>query len=296
MWTINLSKFVLGSHFFDVLEKEGIHYDHVFSDCKFLVRNDYSKKITTPVKNFFKGLNKEDRILIILEKLGIEDLIQFLQGFSNLTVLSTYSWVASFSRKNSPEINYLGDDVVNMFTIYFPWDFVTFLENLRWEGNIFIPLTNQEISETIYSNVSNEEEELQFIEKSLVDNKGCLDIFSPRNSEVFVLGFGNHFEELIKLSHLLLQDSVPISFSILSNWNYLFSEDFKNKIRHFKKIIFILDHESNNQLKSCFNSFSKDIIFIVPFYEKLTSIFIEYQFEQSFFNASALYYRIRECV
>jgi hypothetical protein len=107
----------------------------------------------------------------------------------------------------------------------------------------------------------------------------------------------NHFEELVKLSQLLATDNARISLAIINNLKYLFSEDFKKHYQDTKKIIFIVDCKLNLEMISFLKStFWKPIEFITPEWNKITSIFPEYYFEQTWFNAISLYERSRKLV
>jgi hypothetical protein len=75
-----------------------------------------------------------------------------------------------------------------------------------------------------------------------------------------------------------------ISLYIINSWNYLFSEEFKENLKS-KKLGIIINHEPTKQLKDHLTVLNKEIILLTPAYEKVTSIFPEYQFEQSDFDA-----------
>ncbi len=123
------------------------------------------------------------------------------------------------------------------FKVFFPRDLETFLQALKNQKNTIIPLTDQEIAENIYSAPYDEEnEELQIIDKSLIDQKECLSLMSPEQAELTLIGTGNHFEELVKLSQLLVENPARISLYCIQEWSYLFSEDMKKKLQSTKKI------------------------------------------------------------
>jgi hypothetical protein len=116
-----------------------------------------------------------------------------------------------------------------------------------------------------------------------------LSLLSPEKADLLVVWFWNHFEELVKLSQFLSLDKARIALAILNNWNYLFSEEFKEYYKNAKKIAFILDCNINKEIETQLSKLWKPIEFITPEFEKLTSIFPEYYYEQTWFNANSLY-------
>jgi hypothetical protein len=50
-----------------------------------------------------------------------------------------------------------------------------------------LPLISQELPENIYAS-ANDEDEIQFIDKSLVEKKQCLSLLSPDKPELVLVG------------------------------------------------------------------------------------------------------------
>ena len=293
MESINLSKLVLSNHFLELLTEENIHFDGIFSDNKELSEATEVKRIDRHLESFFSWLDKNSHILLILDKLWIEDIFSYIQWFSSICVLSAHSWLASFSKKFHPEIEHVWE-LHEKITILFPWDLEDFIKGLQKEGNIFIPLSNQEVPENIYASSSDEESWVQFIDKSLIDKKNILSLLSPEKAEICLIGMGTHFEELVKLSQLLATIEARISLHILNQWDLLFSEEWKELFKEAKRLGIILDQKPHKKLIEHLEKLWKPLEIITPCYEKLTSIMAEYQYEQSDFNAIALYERILE--
>ena len=80
----------------------------------------------------------------------------------------------------------------------FPFDENHFIQALKSETSCVIFLTDQEVPENIYA--SHAEEQLQIVDKVLVEQPQFLSLLSPENPSLFLIGTGNHLEELIKLS------------------------------------------------------------------------------------------------
>lgn len=59
---------------------------------------------------------------------------------------------------------------------------------------------------------------------------------ASEETEISLIGTGNHFEELVKLSQILTKNPVHISLYCIQERNYLFSEEMKKKLQSTKKI------------------------------------------------------------
>ena len=289
MESINLSKLVFSPHFLDTLEEEHIHYDAIITDNKELSKEWEVKLIDNHLETYFSKLNKGWKYLIILDKLWIKDILPYIKDLKLVSLVSANSAMGSFWKKYQAEIDYLSTEGINNYNICFPWDFENFLELLKKDENAIFPLPAQEIADNIYDSPSEEEEWIQFIDKSLIDNHEILSLLSPEKPDLLIIGFGNHFEELVKLSQFLAMDKARISLAIVNNWNYLFSEDFKEYYKNAKKIAIILDCNTNKDVENKLSKLWKSIVFLTPEFDKLTSIFPEYYFEQTWFNAILLY-------
>lgn len=289
MESINLSKLVLSPHFLDVLDEEHIHFDSIITDNKELSKHWNTMLINTHLESFFSKIDTNWNHLIILDKLGINDILQYIEGLKSISILSANSALGSFSKKYHHEIDYLWNKDAKNFNYCFPWDLESFLKLLKDKSNVIFPLSSQEIADNIYASPSEEEEWIQYIDKNLIDNSEILSLLSPEKSDLLVIWFWNHFEELVKLSQFLSLDKARIALAILNNWNYLFSEEFKEYYKNAKKIAFILDCNINKEIETQLSKLWKPIEFITPEFERLTSIFPEYYYEQTWFNANSLY-------
>ena len=289
MESINLSKLVLSSHFLNILNDENIHFDWILTDNKTLAKDWATLLINSHLKDFFSKLSSNWKYLIILDKIWISDIFPYIENFKSLSIISANSAIGGFWNKYHPELNYLQKEHTNNFNYYFPWDLENFIKLLKNKTNGIYPLPSQEVSDNIYDSPSEEEEWIQFIDKNLIDESEVLSLLSPKNSDLFIIWFWNHFEELVKLSQLLANNPARISLAIINNWNYLFSEGFKDYYKDCKKIAIIMDCNINNDIKKQLNILWKPIEFITPEFNKLTSVFPEYYYEQTWFNAISLY-------
>ena len=289
MESINLSKLVLSPHFLEMLNEEHIHFDSIITDNKELAKQWNIVLINTHLESFFSKIDTNWNHLIILDKLGVNDILQYIKDFKSVSILSANSALGSFSKKYHHEIDYLWNKGIESFNFCFPRDLESFLKLLKDKTNVIFPLSSQEIADNIYASPSEEEEWIQYIDKNLIDNSEILSLLSPEKADLLVVWFWNHFEELVKLSQFLSLDKARIALAILNNWNYLFSEEFKEYYKNTKKIAFILDCNINKEIETQLSKLWKPIEFITPEFEKLTSIFPEYYYEQTWFNANSLY-------
>lgn len=289
MESINLSKLVLSPHFLEMLNEEHIHFDSIITDNKELAKQWNIVLINTHLESFFSKIDTNWNHLIILDKLGVNDILQYIKDFKSVSILSANSALGSFSKKYHHEIDYLWNKGIESFNFCFPRDLESFLKLLKDKTNVIFPLSSQEIADNIYDSPSEEEEWIQYIDKNLIDNSEILSLLSPEKADLLVVWFWNHFEELVKLSQFLSLDKARIALAILNNWNYLFSKEFKEYYKNAKRIAFILDCNVNKEIETQLSKLWKSVEFITPEFEKLTSIFPEYYYEQTWFNANSLY-------
>lgn len=289
MESINLSKLVLSPHFLEMLNEEHIHFDSIITDNKELAKQWNIVLINTHLESFFSKIDTNWNHLIILDKLGVNDILQYIKDFKSVSILSANSALGSFSKKYHHEIDYLWNKGIESFNFCFPRDLESFLKLLKDKTNVIFPLSSQEIADNIYDSPSEEEEWIQYIDKNLIDNSEILSLLSPEKADLLVVWFWNHFEELVKLSQFLSLDKARIALAILNNWNYLFSKEFKEYYKNAKRIAFILDCNVNKEIETQLSKLWKPVEFITPEFEKLTSIFPEYYYEQTWFNANSLY-------
>jgi len=293
MYTVNLSKLVNSEHFFEMLWEEGITFENIYTDNPSLDLKGV-KKIDCELWEFFKNNPTNWRTLIILSQLGIHDIIPHITNPQGIKIISSWSLISSLAEKIEPEIDYIHPELTKTYHISFPRDLNSFLKALKTDVNMVLPLISQELPENIYAS-ANDEDEIQFIDKSLVEKKQCLSLLSPDKPELVLVGTWEHIEELVKLSQMLQTSESRISLYIINSWNYLFSEEFKENLKS-KKLGIIINHEPTKQLKDHLAVLNKEIILLTPAYEKVTSIFPEYQFEQSDFDALWLFERILSCL
>lgn len=285
---INLSKLVLSPYFFELLKEENINFEAIITDNKKLAKEGNIHLIDQELWFYFKEIEQKARkVLIILDILGIDDILPFLWNkFEQLIILDTKTWLASFGKKTTPKTKYINKKLTDQFSIFFPFDIKSFLNTLATTDKIYIPLTNKEISESLYQYI--QDENFSIIDKENINNPGMLSFLSSKESDLLLIGFGNHLEELIKCSQLLQDHSKTIAIKIIENRDMLFSNTIKEAYKKTKKIWIIIDHEVDPEFLKLLENIDKPITIIGPKYHKLTSISSEYQDMQTWYDAIQL--------
>lgn len=171
----------------------------------------------------------------------------------------------------------------------FPFDENHFIQALKSETSCIIFLTNQEVPENIYA--SHAEEQLQIVDKTLVEQPQFLSLVSPENPRLFLIGTGNHLEELIKLSQFLAVHDKKIALGVIGNLSVLKAPELQQHFLLAKKIGILIDHSPTNFFSAFFPP-NKESILITPKYQKLTSLSPDWAFTQTEFDAEALVKRV----
>lgn len=233
--------------------------------------------------------------LIILNELTISFLIPLFKILKdkhiNITIINLSTWIWSLWKKINPEFKDL-DFIPSEFNIFEPID----LENLRnilkqnWLN--YIRLTYRELPDTIF-----DVDELWIIDASMLENLDTISLktygFSGDNLTIFASG--SLFSTALQTWELLQNKWKEISIFIFQKLNSERTSEMIKSIDKTKKLYILIDHEPTNNLKLQIkkwlqNHNLKDIIFtfLTPNYNKLTTIFDEYQDEQTSFSPNDL--------
>lgn len=271
-------------YFFQLLEQENIVFDQIFTDNKILAQSWNSQLLDQHLVSLFEKQEKQKSWLIILDQLVVEDILPFVDWvFDTYCIVDAWSGVASLGRKIAPDLHYL--DQLGARECYFPFDENSFLKALKWSSSSIVFLTNQEVPENIYA--SYDEEELQFVDKSLIDQPQFLSLLDPEQPNFFLIGTGNHLEELIKLSQLLSVREEKIALGVIGNLSVLKSSEIQQKLNLAKKVWIVLDHEKTDIFPQMLGT-KQEIAILTPDYQHITSISADWSFAQAGFDAEAL--------
>ena len=288
MQTINLSKLIFSPLFLGILKESGLQFDHIFTDNENLAKEEGIERINENLPNFFSKKQGE-KVLFLLDQMGSNDILPAIKGkFETCYIINARTGIGSFGKKLAPENTYLNTETCQNFSPVFPFDLEGLIKALKHEKNKLILLSNQEVPGNKYEN--NNDEELQIIDKAIVDEPELLHLLTPEHPELLLIGTGNHFEELVKLSQLLQQEPEKTALMLIGKRELLSSEAVQHLSKSSKKIWIILDHLPNEELKKLLEKIlGKPVHLLTPAYKKLSSFFPEYQFEQTNFDAQNLF-------
>lgn len=277
----------MSPYFFNLLDQENLGFDQVFTDNQHLAKAGNIPCIDEDLASFFHKQEKLKTWLFILDQLSLQDILPFADEYcEKYCIIDARTWVSSFGKKLSPELNYL-DSLLS--DAIFPFDENHFIQALKSETSCVIFLTNQEVPENIYA--SHTEEQLQIVDKALVEQPQFISLLSPENPSLFLIGTGNHLEELIKLSQFLSLHEQKIALRVIGNLSVIKSLEFQQKFLSVKKIWILIDHTPTNFFSKFFST-NKEITLITPKYQQLTSISPDWVFTQTEFDAEALVERV----
>lgn len=217
--SINLSKLVCSPYGMQLFREEALSFDLILSDATGLVGETEVQMFDKELSSFFDKLKPANSLLVILEQLNFSAIAPYLKRFERVIVLDAFSGMASLGKKLDPELHLITEAQTAQLDICFPFDLEQLLKNMKNQTSTLIALSNQEVPENLYA--SPEEEELQFIDKKLIDQADCLSLISPECPDLLLIGTGNHLEELVKLSQHLSLRSEKIGLEVLGKWSLL---------------------------------------------------------------------------
>lgn len=296
MHSTNLSKLLTHEYFFQLLEQEQISFDWILSDKKLENVPDNFVLLDRPFSELVaqKKIQKSDSILVILNQITASLVLKDLKGFENVALLNAFDGISSIGYKIAPELNIYYPLIKSGFELFFPFDENQFFVALSKPGKRYFSLINQEIADSIYTLW--DEEELTFIDKALAEQPMMISLINNLDAEHYIVMMGNYFEEAVKLSQYLLEKPQAYHLILLGQYSLFHSEQFKNQLKKMKKLTIILDQSPDSDLKTLFAQemwIAKELItFLTPEYEKIRSVFSEYQLSESAFDAENLSKRI----
>lgn len=234
MQSINLSKLVLSPYFFELLKTSGLSFDHYFTDNPILAQRSPITLIEPPLSNI-SFQKYQGSALFLLDQLGIQSILPFLknQNFDYCKILDAQSGLGSLGKKLKPEIDYLNEEICQDYSPRFPFDLEGLLKGLQDEKNTLFFLTNQEVPINKYESSN---DELQIIDKTIIEEPELLSLLSPTHADLLLIGTGNHFEELVKLSSYLEPNPEKIALLSIGKRELLSSGSVHQLIKSSKKI------------------------------------------------------------
>ena len=309
MSSLFLTEYIKSNMFIQELHKEiidrDINFDLIISDIDY----DNCPILSITPKNKPENVSlidaRKDAILvskhplIILNEINLyflKPILELLDRKDYVTIINIHTWLWSYGKKLITETNDL--DLINdlEFNKYEPIDLENMWNIFKQNEKQYIRLLHKEMPDAIF-NV----DELGIIDASMLKN---LDSISLKTywfawNDWVILTTWSLFATAIQTWELIQNHNKQISIFILQKLNSKRTEEMINNIKNSKKLFIIIDHNNSDALKNKIEKTLKkqnlndiQLNIIYPKYDNLTTIFNEYQEEQSNFNPEKLSERI----
>lgn len=245
---------------------EKIDFDQIVSDFDF---SKYGVDWFIKISNYsdLEKVSKNQKTLFILDKLLPENLSDFFD-MNNVFILDLNAWVFGYGKK----LWISKIDVVNLidkwFDVFEPLDLFSFLSCFDSSGKKYIRICDLDIPENFVNS--------KILDIVSLENHG----FSDWNMSIVCSWM--FLAEVVRLGNLLSEKWLPIKIFVLNKLNFDFVWDLKNE----NNLIFILDHFNFDWYEKYVKSVLawKNINFIYPKYENLSTILDDYKLEELEFD------------
>jgi len=237
-----------------------IDFDQIVSDYNFGIKNVlYIKKISDLEK-----VQKNKKTLFILDKILVENISDFFD-MGNISILDLNAGLFSYGNKIWISKCDIMDLMKKWFDIFEPIDLFSILNILDKTGKNYIRVSNVDLP------------------TNFVDSKEC-EIVSLEDKwflwNMTLISSWMMFTEVIRLGNLLNEQGIHVKIKILNKLN------FDGTLKDDENIVFILDllnyNEYENYLKEKLKW--KNLNFIYPSYQKLSTMMDEYKMEELEFD------------
>ena len=309
MQSLFLTEYIKSNLFIESLHNElsehNINVDLILSDINYnnshilTINQDTKPESVSLIDARKDAISASKHPLIILNELNINFLDPIIETLNNkkyTTIINIHAWLWSYWKKLIPEINDLDFISKYNFDIFEPID----LENLR---NIFrknwkqyIRLLHKEMPDAIF-----DVDELWIIDASMLENLDSISLktywFTWNDWVIFVTG--SLFATAIQTWEILQKDNKQLNIFLLQKLNLERTKEMVEDIKNSKKLFILFDHDNSNKIKEQIewkfknlNIENIEIDIVSPKYNNVTTIFNEYQDEQSDFNPEKIAKRI----
>lgn len=252
---------------------------------------------TSLIEAWQDAISASKNPLIILNELNISFLKPFFNSIENknITIINLHTWLGSYGKKLAPEITDL-DTIPEWFSIFEPMDLENLRNILKQNWKKYIRILHREMPNDIF-----DVDELWIIDAKMLESLDSISLktYGFAGNQWTILSSGSLFGTIIQTWEILQNLKKEISIFILQKLNSDRNDEIIENINNSKNLFIIVDHENSknlqlkieNKLKNL-NLDNIQINIISPKYGKLTTIFNEYQDEQSDFNPEKLSERI----
>ena len=289
----------------DELSDHDVNFDLIisdinYSDCPILSINPNNKPENTSLLDAQKdAISISKHPLIILNELNLsflKPIFDLLNNKDYVTIINIHAWLWSYGKKLSPEMNDLDIMVKYDFNSFEPIDLENMWNIFKQNWRQYIRLLHKEMPNAIF-----DVEELWIIDAELLENLDSISLktYGFAWNEWVILATGSLFATAIQTGEILQEKNKQLSIFILQKLNSQRNDSITESIKLSKKLFIIIDHENTENINSWINNRLSNlklddikVNIISPKYENLTTIFNEYQEEQSDFDPEKLAERI----
>ena len=271
-----------------------------YSNCPILCINPENKPENASLLDAWKdAINVSKHPLIVLNELNIrflEPIFELLDKKDYATIINIHAGLWSYGKKILPETNDLDYICKLNFNSFEPIDLENMWNIFKQNKRQYIRLLHKEMPDAIF-----DVDELGIIDASMLEN---LDSISLKTywfawNDWVIIATGSLFATAIQTWEIIQSYNKQVSIFVLQKLNSDWNQEMVENIKNSKKLFILTDHNDSEKIKSWINNELKNIhlediqvSIISPKYEDLTTIFNEYQEEQSDFNPEKLAQRI----
>ena len=272
METINLIEFIKNWEIFEKMDKG---FEHIVSDFDFWKLENF-----VHIKSFtdFKIMNQKKKTLFILDHLLLDNVIDYLKDITEYSILDLNFGSIGFSKKIWISQVGILQLVALWIEIYEPFDLSSFLSNLDSSRKKYFRINNFDLPENL---------------RDIYDNTDMVSLeeYGFEGWNFAIITTWSMLIEVLRLGELLQADGLEFQIFILNRLDKLESSTFWN----IKNLIFIFDglnFKYEYLIKKVF--WDKNLKFITPKYNKLSTILDDYIMENLEFDAQSLKNRLKK--
>jgi hypothetical protein len=300
MQSLHLTSYIASPIFLDELKKRPFPYDAILSDITYenspVPLYNLTQKFPQQALLPFRAdiLEQAKHPLIILGQLSLSFLQPLLDKFSHkpLTIINLYVGMGSIGKKLIPELEdltILSSEII----AYEPIDIVNFFDILEQPHAKYFRIPHLHFPESIFTT-----EDIAIIDKQMIEPIDTLSLkgYGYAGEKGTLLATGSNFSTLLQLGDLLQASENQMDMFVLSKLTGFLTEEIKSSLHSTKKLFLVIDHLPSESFKSAIQQLLhsaglREITteYLVPKYEKLTTIFDEFSAEQTEFDANGIY-------
>ena len=310
MPSLFLTEYIKSNMFIQDLREEladrDVNFDLIvsdlnYTDCPILCINSDNKPENVSLIDARKdAISVSKHPLIILSELNLsflEPVFEILNNKNYATIINIHTWLWSYGKKISPEINDLDEYISKLnFHSFEPIDLENMWNIFKQNNRQYIRLLHKEMPDAIF-----DVDELGIIDASMLENLDSISLktYGFAWNDGVILATGSLFATAIQTWEIIQNHNKQVSIFVLQKLNADWNEEMIDNIKNSKKLFILIDHDNSEGLRKWAENWLKrfwltdiELNIICPKYEKLTTIMNEYQEEQSDFDPEKLSQRI----